>query len=352
MKTPTAKRLPSGAWFCRVRIDGQDIPITRPTEKEAVAEAMAIKAGIKQASRQPGRDKTLTKAIDYYIEARENILSPSTIRGYRVIQRNRFQSMMHKRIGTVTQPQWQRAVNAEAKICSAKTLTNSWRFLSSVIREATGQQVPVTLPQIVPADRPYLEPEQIRPFLDAIHGTPVEITALLALSSLRRSEIKALTWEKDIDLEKGFIYVNGAVVHDEHNNVVKKRETKNSTSRRTVPMIQPLRESLEAVEDKHGPVITMNINYLYVRINRICEENGLPKVGLHGLRHSFASLAYHLNMKAKTTMKIGGWSNDQTMNKIYTHLAKSDITQEAEAFTSFFNFKNGNEIANATPDSQ
>ena len=37
MKSPKARQLPSGAWFCRVRIDGKDIGITRPTEKEAIA---------------------------------------------------------------------------------------------------------------------------------------------------------------------------------------------------------------------------------------------------------------------------------------------------------------------------
>ena len=47
MKTPKAKKLPSGSWYVSVRIDGKDISITRSTEKEAVAESMAIKAGIK-----------------------------------------------------------------------------------------------------------------------------------------------------------------------------------------------------------------------------------------------------------------------------------------------------------------
>ena len=88
MKVPKARKLPSGSWFCRVRVNGQDIGITRPTEKEAIAEAMAIKAGTKAAAKS-GR-KTLTEAIDNYIAVRENVLSPSTIRGYRAIQNGRF----------------------------------------------------------------------------------------------------------------------------------------------------------------------------------------------------------------------------------------------------------------------
>ena len=91
MKIPKAKQLPSGSWFCRVRVDGKDIGITRPTEKEAVAEAMAVKAGIKEHASIEGKDKTVLQAIDDYIEARSGVLSPATVRGYEIIKKNRFQ---------------------------------------------------------------------------------------------------------------------------------------------------------------------------------------------------------------------------------------------------------------------
>lgn len=338
MKIPKARQLPSGAWFCRVRVDGQDIPITRPTEKEAVAEAMAIKAGVKDAAKQP-RKITLTKAIDDYIEARRNLLSPATIRGYKLIQDNRFQSMMNKDITHITQDQWQRAVNAEAKRLSAKTLTNSWRFLASVIAEATGQTITIHLPQIIPNERPWLTPEQVTTFVSAVKGSNVEVPALLALSSLRSSELLDLKWE-DIDLENKTIRVNGAAVFDENGKLVHKKENKNSTSRRTVPIIPPLEQALRAAPRKREYVVTMTANGVYKAINRICEENGLPKVGIHGLRHSFASLAFHLNMPEQIAMRIGGWANDHTMKKIYTHLAQADVAKHADAFTSFFSTEN------------
>ena len=340
MKTPTAKKLPSGAWFCRVRIDGQDIGITRPTEKAAVAEAMAIKAGLRQAQREEGRDKTLTKAIDAYIEARENILSPSTIRGYRAIQRGRFQSMMNKRLGAVTATQWQQAVNRESRLCSAKTLTNAWRFISSVIFEVTGQRVSVVLPQIVRNERPYLTPDEITIFVQAVKGTSVEIPALLALSSLRRSELLNLRWA-DIDMARRVLHVNGSAVVGTDGKLVRKAETKNITSRRTVPLIPPLYDALERAERTGEYVVATSPMTIYRHINRICENNGLPTVGIHGLRHSFASLAYHLNMPEKIAMQIGGWANDQTMRKIYTHIAENDIAAQTEMLTAFF--KIGNE---------
>jgi hypothetical protein len=50
MKTPKARKLDSGSWFCRVMVDGKTFCITRDTEKAAIAEAMAIKAGMKAAN--------------------------------------------------------------------------------------------------------------------------------------------------------------------------------------------------------------------------------------------------------------------------------------------------------------
>lgn len=334
MKIPKARQLPSGAWFCRVRIDGQDVSITRPTEKEAIAEAMAVKAGIKEAEKRP-RKKTLSQAIDDYIEARRNILSPATIRGYKTIQSNRFQALMRRDIREITPEQWQRAVNLEAKSVSAKTLTNSWRFVASVVAEATGQRLNIRLPQIIPAQRPWLTPEEIPVFVAAVKGDKAEIPALLALSSLRRSEIVGLRWS-DIDLARGVLTVNGSAVPDEHNKIVYKRETKNANSRRVVPIIPPLKAALAAARPVGEYVIRYHPATIMNQVNRVCENNGLPKVGLHGLRHSFASLAYHLGMSEKVAMEIGGWADDRTMHKIYTHISNQSVSAAAQAFTNFF----------------
>ncbi len=335
MKTPKARQLPSGSWFCRVRANGKDIPITRSTEKEAVAAAMAIKAGLLDIKKNPQK-KTVTQAIDDYIDIRQNILSPSTIRGYRTIQKCRFQQLMHRSISELTQEQWQRAVSIEAKSVSAKTLTNSWRFIASVISEATGKKVSVRLPQLIPNERQWLTPDQIPVFVDALRGSLIEIPALLALSSLRRSELLNLRWS-DIDIANGLLRVNGAAVLDENNQLVRKKETKNKTSRRTIPIIPPLKAALLQAPHKGEYVVTLSHSAIYYNINKICRDNGLPEVGIHGLRHSFASLAYHLQMPERIAMEIGGWANDQTMHKIYTHLAQEDLKKHAQSFTDFFN---------------
>ena len=348
MKYPTARKLHSGSWYCRVRVRGRDISITRPTEKEAIAEAMAIKAGIKLDDAQASarlRAKTVSQAIDDYIAARQNVLSPSTIRGYRAIQRTRFQEAMRLTIFDVSKEKWQQIVNAEAKHCSAKTLKNAWGVISAVILETTEQRVIVRLPQVISQDRPFLTAEQIPVFVKAIQGKSFEVPALLALSGLRRSEILALRWE-DINQETGIIYVAAASVVDEDNQLIRKKETKNRTSRRVVPIIPPLAEALNQHPPETGLIVKTSPNTLWLQINTICKESGLPEVGVHGLRRSFASLAYHLGLSEEMTMRIGGWSDIYTMRRIYTKLSDRDIADQSSRLKDFFSPKNrqsGNE---------
>ena len=97
---PKVTQLPSGSWHCRIRINGKDIYITKDTEKEAVAEAMAVKAGIKEAeSKSAAKKLTLAEALDNYIEQRRGFKSPSTIYAYESYRKQRFQSAAHSRCG-------------------------------------------------------------------------------------------------------------------------------------------------------------------------------------------------------------------------------------------------------------
>lgn len=335
MKVPKARKLPSGKWFIQLRLGGESIPITAITEKECVRAAELAKAEYRTGKKIINTSSlTLRQMADQYIDRRRNISSPATIRGYNGIRNNRFQTVMDKRVRDIRD--WQKICDDESKLCSAKTLKNAWGFISSVLREA-GEDVPnVRLGQVVQPERPYLEPEEIKVFISAVQGSKCEISSLLALHSLRRSEICALTWD-NVDLKNRRIFVAGAAVYNEDNKLVQKTQTKNLSSRRYVPiMIEQLYDALQAVQDKTGLVVQYAPNTIRKQINRICAENNLPLVGIHGLRHTFATLAYHLNVPEKIAMQIGGWSNNDTMHKIYTHLAKKDLVKYEKLISGFF----------------
>lgn len=92
---------------------------------------------------------------------------------------------------------------------------------------------------------------------------------------------------------------------DKNSRLVQKKENKNSTSTRNIPiMIDELYDALSAAPEKSGFVATCHPNTIYRQVNKICEKNGLPNVAVHGLRHSFASLAYHLGARSVSQWKL------------------------------------------------
>lgn len=333
-----------------MRLGGESVPVTAATEKLCAREAAAIKAEYLAGKRAPKPEEpslTLTAAIDAYIESKSNTLSPSTIRGYRTIQRNSFKTTMPRRLDTIDPAEWQGIVNAEAAHTSPKSLRNAFFLVKTVARHTCGVELPtVTMPGLIPAKKEFLTPEQIRVFVKAVKDTTYAVPALLALSSLRSSEIAALKWE-NIPKDPQFIQVSGAVVRDEHDQPVYKAQNKNAASSRKVPVLIPeLTEAIRRDRKPEGPVLAITPNRFRDGVNAVCARNGLPKVGVHGLRHSFASLAYHLQMPEKIAMEIGGWADSGTMHRIYTHIARSDIQRYQKAIGDFYKEENANKNAN------
>lgn len=339
MKVPEARKLKSGTWFIQLRLNGISVPVTAATKTECQDAAALIKAEYKAGKRTvsaKNKVPTLSAAIDAYIEKRQDTLSPSTITGYRRIQSGRFKDSMDKPIDQLTN--WQAICNREAKICSPKTLKNAYHFCRSVLKE-NGIEIPsVTLPTAIPKTREWLDPDQIKVLVESVKGTHEQLPVLFGLHSLRRSELLALEW-KNVHLDKRTFDVKGALVKGEDGIFVRREANKNSTSTRTLPiMIPALYDALSAVpkEDRIGRVITINGNSVLYEVNKACRSAGLPEVGTHGLRHSFASLAYHLGMSERETMEIGGWADTNTMHKIYTHLAAKDKLNAVNKMAAFY----------------
>ena len=351
MKIPEARKLKSGNWNIQLRLNGISVSITEKSKRECENKARAIKANHKAGIKEIKAEKetpTLTAAIDAYIEKRNNTLSPSTITGYKRIQAGRFKEYMNTPIGQLAD--WQAICDKEAKLCSPKTLKNAYFFIRSVYKD-NGITLPMpTLPTQEKHTRQWLEPEQIETLVKSVAGSHEQLPVLLALHSLRRSELLALDW-KNIDLKNRCFHVKGAAVKDINGNFVLKDANKNLSSQRTLPiMIPELYKALAAIseDERTGRVITINGNSILYEVNKACRAAGVPEVGTHGLRHSFASLAYHLGMSELETMQLGGWSDAKTMRGIYTHLAEADRIKAVNKMAAFYekSHENANENAN------
>jgi len=341
MKIPEPKKLKSGTWFIQLRLNGVSIPVTGRTAKECRDAATLIKsehrAGVKKI--QAPDEMTLREACERCIQRKERAgRSPETIRGYDIITRNRFQTVMDRPISSVKN--WQEIYDEEASRLSPKTMQNTWSFLNTAVKESGLALPTIQTVAVETEEHPFLEPEEIGRFVSAAVEDKYRIALYLALCSCRVSEILALDW-KNVDLENDIIRISGAVVRDKNNKKVEKKSNKTEESARYIPIFIPeLRSALNEVKDKSGKVVKANQNTILEHADKVCDAAQLHRVGIHGLRHSFASLAYSLNVPVKVTMKLGGWSDFNTVMKIYTHLAKKDVGKYSSQIKDFF--KNAN----------
>lgn len=231
---------------------------------------------------------------------------------------------------------WQAEINASLSRLSDKSVKNSWGLMTVIMRVNEIPVPRVLFPVPEKRERKFLDPQQIIVFCDAAKGDSCEIAILLGLHSLRMSEIKALRFPDSFDLENGNILVSGAVVHDEHNKKVFKKRNKTKQSTRTIPLMIPrLRELLEA-QSKDGYIVTQANSTINRHIRTITEKMGLPQITEHCLRHSFASLGYHLNLSEIEVMSMGGWSDSSTVHNIYLHLAQRDRLKAENKMAKFY----------------
>lgn len=339
---PKPELLPSGRWRCRVMVGGEKASALGDTPEEANAKALAMKAGLVEVSKknleaQKGHI-TLQEAIDVYISARENVLSPSTIHGYKEIKRNRFQSLMQKQVARIGPAELQEAINEEAKTVSAKTIKNALGLVTAVIggyKELNTKRL--RLPQRRRKEHSYLDEQGMMDLFEAIQGQPVELPILLAVwLGMRRSEILGLCWDC-VDFDAGTIQVARTYVNDKEKGYILRDELKTEASRRTLECPGYILEKLRAYPGTHeGRIFLFHPNTLYKTMKRLCDQNGIDFVGVHGLRHTNASVMLSLGIVDKVAMARGGWSTDVTMKQIYQHIFSSDKAAAGGKVDSFF----------------
>lgn len=341
LSRPKPIELPSGKWRCQVMANGKRIDVIDNEPEIAHAKALALKAGVIQLSKTESAENiTLDSAIDKFIEDRKNLLSPATIRGYRGIQRNRFPDLMKMKIRSIDKSDLQRAINKEANL-SAKTLKNAIGLIAPVISEYKELNAKgLKYPQRIKKEHAYLNTKQIVDLITSCQGNIAEIPILLAVwLGLRRSEIMGLRWES-IDFIEKEIKIENSLVPDENEKYVEKNEMKNETSRRTLQCPNYILEKLEKYqpdkEKRIGRIFKMDPSVIYNNLKKICEKNGIPFVGVHGLRHTNASVMLSLGIVDKVAMKRGGWATTNTMKTIYQHVFSDDSSTADDLINQYF----------------
>lgn len=327
LTNPTPVELPSGRWRCQVMVNGKRVSVVDEDPSVAHASALAQKAGIIQADALKKENSktnslTLRDAITQYIELKEDVLSPATVRGYKIMQRNRFQELMDRNIYSLAKDEIQRAISQETRKVSAKTVYNAYGLIRPVLREYDIDVFGLKLPQKIKPKKKYLQPEDIGKLLEAAQGDSCEAAIIMAAwLGMRRSEIIGLCWDC-VDFERKTISIRRTVVPNKNNQFILKEGAKNEASQRTISCPDYLMDMLKRMYSpgQSGQVFTMHPDTLRKHIHAICAKAGLTDTTVHGLRHTNAAVMKYLGIDDRHAMARGGWTNESTYKQTYSYV--------------------------------
>lgn len=332
LSAPKPIELPSGKWRCQVMVQGRRIDVIEDDPAVAHAKALAIKEGLVEEDK-PASSMTVGEAIDKYIESKDAVLSPSTIRSYKSIRTNSIGNLESILLKDLTQDAVQRHINSISKNCSPKYVRNVHGLLSATIAMyKPGFILHTTLPQKEKNEIKIPTIEEVQFLAEKSKGTQFELPFLLATwMGLRTSEIRGLTWDC---INGDILHIKQAMVEGEDGAVLK--TTKSYSGNRKIRIPPYIKELLDNQPRKDEYIIHYTRNALYNHLRRMCDRYGLPHYRFHDLRHVQASVMLALGVPDKYAMERMGHASANMLKTVYQHTMQSKSEEVAETVDKFF----------------
>lgn len=298
-------------------------------KNEAELMAREYQLGRKQ-KREVG--KTVGECIDEYISLKENILSPTTIAGYRKYKNTSLSGLCEILIKDLTQQTVQAYINKLSLTMSPKSIHNAHGLLSAVVKVyAPGLALNTTLPRVQKKIKRLPEVEEV---LSAIIGTDIELPCLLAMwCSLRMSEIRGL---KKTDIIDSVLTVERTIVNAD-NEHIEKDSTKTVESTRQIELPEYIISLVNTLPEEQEYITLVKDHALYMRFTRLLERKGIPHMSFHDLRHMNASIMLMLGVPDKYAMERGGWSTNSTLKAVYQHTFSAERKAVDRKINDYFN---------------
>lgn len=223
-------------------------------------------------------------------------------------------------------------------LCS-NTVLKHFTLLKTALRRAVKLKLltvnpmdEVTPPLKTKTRYTFYSPLQLRTLFEIVEGKPIELAVkLAAYLGLRRSEIAGLRWQC-VDLQAGIITIEEVRTEVGGREVVKSPKTETSSRKLGISGLHDLYQVLMRAwtnrrsDDPQEYVVLKSDgtrplpDSLTTAMREVVRENNLPKITLHGLRHSFASVANRQGATMHDISQTLGHSSIAVTSKIYTHM--------------------------------
>ncbi|MGN1121968.1 MAG: tyrosine-type recombinase/integrase, partial [Eubacteriales bacterium] len=340
-----AVKQPSGNWRVRV-LDYTDEAgkkhfrsFTASTKKEA--EYLAAQFYLtRKSDKRATTDITLKEAFDRYINSKNAILSPTTIRSYDRMSKNHFKDISGTPLSKLTNEKIQSSINETAKNISPKTVRNIYSFLLVVLKEyAPEMTLRIKLPQKQKHEIYIPTESEIRKILDNTKDTLIGVAVLLASGlGLRVGEIAGLKWDH-LDFENNKIYIDQIIVKDNDNRKITKAP-KTTSGTRTLSVPDHIMEILSTWK-KHSDseYITGGIagDAISKRFHRTLAQLNIHSFRFHDLRHYNASVMLALGIPNKYAQERMGHATDNMLKNVYQHIMEEKRKDVDNCMNNYFN---------------
>lgn len=342
---PTARKLKSGSWNCRVFSHYEYLP---DGKKKRIYESFTCNDPSKQGKRKcermaaewadsrkdRGQDITVSEAIRKYIDMKKHVLSPATIRGYECYYRKCYADIKSYSVRSLNQSIVQAWINQfSAQGNSAKYVKNAYGLLTAAVSFAGGDNFNVTLPA-VPDPRTHTpcdaEVKQLLDFIQDKYELRVAVM-LAAFGSMRRGEICALTYD---DLDGNAVTVHRSMVRDEEDYWVTKDTPKTDTSNRTVVLPDFVVSQIDP--SRTGRIVPITPEQLSNRFRRAVRSAGVQKFRFHDLRHYYVSIAHSIGVPDAYILETAGFKTDHVMKKVYRDTLSDVMAKERDKLNGHF----------------
>lgn len=337
----TFKKLPSGNWNLR-KYDYTDANGKKHYKSFTGATKTEIRQAVNRWQNTRGTVSaavTVAEAVRGYIDIKQDVLSPSTVRSYEGIYNNYIKDEQIGRIdvAALTTMQVQRWVSRlSVKDLSAKTIRNAYGlFLSAVGMYMPDLRLKVTLPQKEQPDLHCPDDKEVQQLLDYVRskGDQVMEFAILAAAFIpaRRGEICALTYN---DIDGNLITINKSMVkHSDCTWSIKPPKT--AGGYRTVEVPDMV---INAIPRGSGRIVPWEPDYLTGKFIKYIKASGVTPFRFHDLRHYGASMLLTV-MSARYVQDRGGWSSSYTMNRVYNNVIDLEKQRQTKKAIKMFEKK-------------
>ena len=300
-------------------------------------------------------DELFADYLRRWLQIARTTIAESTYGSYSGLLRNPIEPWFRKKRITLrglTAADIQAFYMEQSKRVKANTVIHYHAVLHRALRYA----VKTDLIPVNPADkvdRPrnnayqasFYSESELHALFAAVSGTHIEVPVkLAAFYGLRRSEVMGLRWDA-IDFEQGTLTIRHTVTGcsiDGKYTIIAADTTKTRSSRRTLPLVPPVRDMLKRLKAQQeqskrlcgksysrvdeGYVYLNELGericpaYLSRSFSRILAQNGLRHIRFHDLRHSSATLLLAHGVPLKQIQEWLGHSDFATTANIYAHL--------------------------------